>query len=99
MPLYSYQCPDGHLSVDRYKHKADDRLLHQEDCPDCGKPLILGLSMGRGLTYFETGRGQWIENIGPKPEYIDSWGAWRAALKRNGREWIGANRGEPNCWA
>jgi hypothetical protein len=98
MPLYNYRCPNDHLSVDRYKRRADDRDTHNETCTECGEQLVRGLSMGRGLTYFEEGRGRWIENIGPKPEYITSHGQWREALKRNGREWVGARYGEKDCW-
>ena len=98
MPLYNYKCPDGHFEVDRFKHTVEDRLGHTETCPTCDKQLILGLSVGRGLTYFEEGRGHWIENIGPKPVYITSHGQWRRELKKNGREWVGARYGEKGAW-
>ncbi len=99
MPLYSYQCPDGHIQVDRFKHSHADRESHEELCPECGVQLRLGLSMGRGLTYFEEGRGHWLMNIAPTPQYVTSHGQWRRLLKEHGREWIGARRGEKGCWA
>ena len=99
MPLYKYECPDGHMEIERYKHRVEDRLTHVEECADCGKQLILGLSMGRGLTWFEEGRGQWLTNIAPTPQYVTSHGQWRRLLKEHGREWVGARRGEKGCWA
>ena len=99
MPLYNYKCPKGHVSVDRFKHTVEARLDHKEKCHTCGVDLELGLSMGRGLTYFEEGRGQWLENIAPTPQYVTSHGQWRRLLKEHGREWVGARYGEPGCWS
>jgi len=99
MPIYNYKCPSGEMSVDRFKHTAQERFTHEEACPHCGRPLVLGLSVGRGLTYFEEGRGRWLENIAPTPQYVTSHGQWRRLLKEHNREWVGARRGEPNCWA
>lgn len=99
MPLYNYKCPQRHVSVDRYMHRVADRDSHIEHCPECGAQLVRGLSMGKGLTYFEEGRGRWLENIAPTPQYVTSHGQWRRLLKEHGREWVGARYGEKGCWS
>ena len=98
MPLYNYKCPNGHIEVERYIHASENRDSHVEQCSDCDAMLTRAMSVGMGLTYYRENRGRWIENIGPEPEFITSHGAWREALKRNNREWVGARRGEPGAW-
>lgn len=41
-------------------------------------------SFGRGLLFFEEGRGRWIHNLGPDPVYITSPKQHALAMKRAG---------------
>ena len=97
--MYDYRCDSCGKVVERYVHNSINRDDINEDCEGCSEPFRRILSLGFGLTCFRENKGEWIENIGPKPEYITSHGAWREALKRNNREWVGARRGEKGCWA
>ena len=98
MPLYGFRCEDCGASKDKYIHRAADRDSHEFHCEDCKGTMARTLSLGRGLTYFEEGRGRWLENIAPTPQYVTSHGQWRQLLKEHGREWVGAPYGEKGCW-
>lgn len=85
MPLYEYACLQGHRR-EAYVHVAAERGVETLVCW-CGHTLGPVLSVGRGLTYFEEGRGRWIHNLGDQPVYITSHEQHRAEMKKAGVEW------------
>lgn len=97
MPIYNFKCVNGH-ERERFYHTDRYRLFKTEIC-DCGEGMTQTLSMGRGLTWFEEGRGRWIENLGDDPVYITSHGQHRRIMKEQGVVWATPKRGMPGCWA
>ena len=97
MPLYAFYCDECESSSDRYVHLAEQRDDPQQ-CRECHGEMRRKLSVGRGLTYFEEGRGRWLENIAPTPQYVTSHGQWRQLLKKHNREWVGSHYGEKGAW-
>jgi hypothetical protein len=96
MPLYDFACPSGHTR-EVFLHRADQAATAVIVCA-CDAPMAKAFSMGRGLTYFEEGRGQWIENLGPTPVYITSHEAHKKAMSAAGVDWATAGTGRKGCW-
>lgn len=82
VPLYDYKCEDGHLD-ERYFHTSHQAVEHLP-CRACGKPAEKLLSVGRGLCWFEEGRGQWIQNLGPEPVYVTSHEQHKRLMREHG---------------
>lgn len=61
--------------------------------------MTQALSVGRGLTWFEEGRGRWIENLGDDPVYVTSHEQHKRLMKENAVEWATPSRGMPGSWA
>ena len=88
MPLYTLTCLNGH-EAEEFCHTAADKGCRTHVCPEpCGATMSYGLSVGRGLTYFEEGRGRWIHNLGDQPVYITSHEQHKAEMKKAGVEWV-----------
>lgn len=96
MPLYKFQCMHGH-ERERFYHSHSYRNFKTEIC-ECGEGMTLGLSVGRGLTWFEEGRGRWIENLGDDPVYITSHEQHKRIMKEQAVEWATPNYGMPGSW-
>lgn len=62
MPLVKLACVNGH-EAEQYLHVGEDLGAQTRLCA-CGESLAPGLSVGRGLTFFEEGRARYIENLG-----------------------------------
>ena len=90
MPLYRHRCPECEAERDVFEHHPDDlgcRTILCERCPSTMGPI---LSVGRGLTYFEEGRGHWITNLGHEPVYITSHEQHKREMKKAGVTWATA---------
>lgn len=97
MPLYAYQCVNGH-QLERYRPTPDHRCSTVL-CPECAHTMGQRLSVGRGLTDMRENRGQWLWNLGPEPVYVTSHEQHKRLMKENHRELAFPKRGMPNCWA
>ena len=86
MPLYTFADLDGH-TADAFEHSPLDLGARTILCGQCGATMAPVLSLGRGLTYFEEGRGRWIENLGPEPVYVTSHGQHRRLLRERKLDW------------
>ena len=86
MPLYASECPECGTVREEFCHVPEDRGCATPLCV-CGSTMAPVLSVGRGLTYFEEGRGQWIHNLGDRPIYITSHEQHKAEMKKAGVEW------------
>lgn len=95
MPLYDYRCEQGHEVLDKYVPLA--KYADSQQC-DCGAPMTKLLSMGRGLLFFEEGRGRLIENLGDQPVYVTSHEQHRALMKQHKVQWATQGQGRPGCW-
>lgn len=62
MPMLNLQCENGHTD-EQYLHTWQDLGCATRICA-CGAACAPALSVGRGLTYFEEGRAQYIEALG-----------------------------------
>lgn len=83
MPVYEFACINGHTE-DRFEHHPDDLGCETHICRKCSHTMEPVPSYGRGLLYFEEGRGRWIENLGHEPVYITSKQQHREAMKKAG---------------
>jgi hypothetical protein len=86
MPLIALVCLAGH-AAERFLHAAADLGAATWLCP-CGETLAPALSVGRGLTYFETGRTFTLRHGVPAPVEIASHGQHRRVLHQHGLEWV-----------
>jgi len=66
---------------------------------ECGGVLSSLPSWGRGLTYFEEGRGRWIHNMADEPVYVTSHWQHKELMKKHGVAEAPPRRGTPGCWA
>ena len=82
MPLIAMQCLAAHAE-DAYVHRLADLGVQTRICA-CGCSLAPGLSVGRGLTWFEEGRARVIEALGAQP--ITSHRQHEQAMKARGVE-------------
>jgi len=96
MPLLALRCVNQH-SAEQYVHAPDDRGAETRVCA-CGESLAPVLSVGTALTWFEEGRGRWIDHLGVNPVYITSHEQHKAEMKRAGVEWATAGKGRKGCW-
>lgn len=80
-----------------FLHLAEHAVTTAVTCA-CGEAMTKAFSMGRGLTFFEEGRGQWIENLADKPVYVTSHEQHKKAMKAAGVEWATAGRGRKGSW-
>ncbi len=97
MPTFKVGCMCGYRS-DRYLHREFDRQK-PTPCPECSNSTLSYLpSFGRGLTYFEEGRGRWIHNMADEPVYITSPTQYERECKERGIAPAGVPRGMPGCW-
>ncbi len=96
MPLYDYRCDNGHDTRDKYVPLA--KYADQQRCEQCGAAMTKLLSMGRGLCFFEEGRGRWIENLADEPVYVTSHEQHRRLMKENKVQWATLGQGRKGCW-
>jgi hypothetical protein len=97
MPIFKTRCAACEREKDKFLHSESGRqLLHH--C-ECGGVLTFLPSFGRGLTYFEEGRGRWIHNLGDQPVYITSHWQHKQEMARAGVAEAPPRRGTPGCWA
>lgn len=98
MPTFEFHCVNGHAR-DTYEHHRDDLGCRTIVCEDCGElmaPVFSGF--GRGLTYFEEGRGRVLWNLGPEPITVRSHEEHKRLMRERGLEWATEGRGRPGCW-
>lgn len=95
--IYEYRCLNGHCE-DHFHHAPEDKGCPTYICQQCRNTMGPVVSYGRGLTYFEEGRGQWIHNMGHDPVYIRSHSEHQRIMKERGLEWVTPKRGEKGCW-
>ena len=97
MPLFNMVCTECYAEVERYFHYEEAReCLPQCSCDGVLSPLP---SWGRGLTYFEEGRGRWIHNMADQPVYVTSHWQHKELMKKHGVAEAPPRRGTPGCWA
>ena len=82
MPNYDWECLDGH----RAEHYVHVLGIETKICP-CGQTMHPAASFGRGLTFFEEGRGRWIHNMGAEPVYVTSHEQHKALMRERKLEW------------
>jgi DNA-directed RNA polymerase subunit RPC12/RpoP len=97
MPMIETQCIEGHKKP-RFLHVKKDYGTQTYVCEKCGHTMSEALSMGRGLTYFEEGRGRWINNMGDQPVYITSHEQHKRIMKERGLTMWTPSRGMPGAW-
>ena len=85
MPLIALRCLNGHVA-EQYVHTPDDRGAETRICA-CGETFAPTLSVGRGLTWFESGRARVIMNLGPEPVTVTSHGQHRQLLRERKLDW------------
>lgn len=83
MPLYDYQCLDGHLH-EHYYPLADQAPLAKA-CYACGETALRQMSQFVSLNFFSESNGQIINNLAPGVP-IHSHQQHRALMKANGLE-------------
>ncbi len=83
MPIYEHRCLNDH-SRDVFEHHPDNLGCDTIICETCGHSMAPVPSYGRGLLYFEEGKGRWIHNLGHDPVYITSRKQHIEAMKRAG---------------
>lgn len=92
MPVYDFQCANEHVK-EVFVHVRDDLGCETIICNRCGHGMAPVSSYGRGLLFFEEGRGRWIENLGPEPVYITSKKQHAEVMKKRGVEEAPADMG------
>ena len=97
MPMYEYRCPENH-SQDVYFHNHRLKEAAIVTCNECSAEMRSIISFGRGLLYFEEGRGRWIYNLGDKPVFITSRKQHQAEMKKAGVCEAGDRIGQKGCW-
>ena len=85
MPLLALRCLNDH-AAEQYVHAPDDRGTETRVCA-CGETLAPILSVGSGLTYFEEGRGRWINNLTVDPIYVTSHAQHQRLMREHKVEW------------
>jgi hypothetical protein len=80
--IYEFECSQGHQK-EVYEHARDDLGCDTILC-HCGHTMSPVPSYGRGLLYFEEGRGRWIHNMGHEPVYITSKAQHIREMKKHG---------------
>src|SRR3990172_796363 len=83
MPLYEFVCLEGHHR-DVFEHHRDDLGCQTIFCEICDHSMAPAPRFGRGLLFFEEGRGRWIHNLADKPVYITSKKQHEEAMKKAG---------------
>lgn len=96
MPMFDFACECGY-NGDRYVHTYKDKP-QSPICDECGGEAKWTLSLGKGLTFFEEGRGRWIENLADQPVYVTSHAQHKKLMKEHGVELAGSKTGMPGCW-
>ena len=86
MPLFMVACPECSATAEVYCHLAADRGCQTPLC-GCGSTMGPAFSMGRGLTYFEEGRGRWIHNLGDQPVYVTSHEQHKREMRKARVDW------------
>ena len=81
--LYQFECINSH-SREVFEHTADNLGCDTIICEHCGHSMAPVPAFGRGLLFFEEGRGRWIHNLGHDPVYITSRKQHIEAMKRAG---------------
>ena len=82
MPVYDFICIKGHTK-EVFEKTRDDLGCETVICK-CGNTMAPVPSYGRGLLFFEEGRGRWIHNLGVNPVYITSKKQHIEAMNRAG---------------
>ncbi len=85
MPLVALRCVNDH-AAEQFLHAPDDRGAETRVCA-CGESFAPVLSVGTGLTWFEEGRGRWVNNLGVRPVYITSHEQHKKEMKKAGVDW------------
>lgn len=98
MPIYQCQCLNGH-QADQFCHHSDDKGCRTPVCEQCGETMGYVVAYGRGLCFYEEGRGQWIENLADKPVYVTSHEQHKKLMKQHKVEWATKGRGMPGQWS
>lgn len=94
MPLYPVACLHGHTR-DVFCHVAADLGTATPLCP-CGSTMAVTVGFGRGLTWFEEGRGRWISHLADQPIYVTSHAQHTRLMREHGVTW--ATRGRRDRW-
>lgn len=95
-PLYDFVCENGHEYRDKYlpTSQTDIPVL----CEECGQTMTKLLSMGRGLVWFEEGRGRLIHNLGHEPVLVTSHEQHKRLMRENKVDWATLGQGRKGCW-
>lgn len=96
MPLYALDCTQG-CTAEEFCHHADDKGCRLHVCAH-GEVMTYTLSVGAGLTWFESGRPRTLYNLGDKPVVVTSHEQHKAAMREAGVEWATAGRGMRGSW-
>ena len=89
MPLYEFQCLNGHRR-EIFEFSAADKGCETVIC-ECGHSMGPVFSPGKGIVFFEEGRPRVINNLGPEPVTITSFRQHKEAMKRAGVVEAGSN--------
>ena len=81
MPLYHYECPDGH-KIDLWAtiEEMEDFESGKMEC-ECGRMLVRDLRSRRHISFHEG----FYENISKKGEWIDSMDKLKRVAEENGQ--------------
>ena len=96
MPLYALECTQG-CAKEEFCHVAEERGIQTHICPH-GEVMTYTLSVGRGLTWFESGRPRIIENIADQPVVVTSHEQHKRLMREHKVEWATAGRGRKGSW-
>ncbi len=97
MPLIALRCVNDHTS-EQYVHAPDDKGTETRLC-HCGETLAPIISVGTGLTYFEEGRGRWIDHLADKPVYVTSHEQHKRLMREHKVEWAtGWSKNKTGGW-
>lgn len=86
MPLFSFTCAECDNVADAYEHVAADLGARTMLCA-CGSTMAPTLSLGTGLTYFESGRPRVLWNLGHEPVTVTSHEQHKRLMRERGVEW------------
>ena len=86
MPLLALRCLNEHRA-EQYIHTPDDKGAETRLCA-CVESLAPVLSVGSGLTYFESGKPRVLWNLGPEPVTVTSHGQHRQLLRDRKLDWV-----------
>lgn len=97
MPLYALTCSQG-CTTEEFCHHPDDKGCRLHVCEPHGEVMAYTLSVGAGLTYFESGRPRTITNLGHEPVVVTSHEQHKRLMREAGVEWATKGRGMKGSW-